>query len=362
MPEAMMLTASARIPLADPKAMLGKLCEHFVEHGTVTVSEAGGRIESLFGIAVLETDSEALILKAECPDNVTLSMVKSALAEHIVMFADDEGHSFTWTGDHAGDPTIPYFHEMTIVGTRNVTQQMRRVTLAAPDASRLARGGLHVRILIPPRGREPIWPTMGHDGRVVWPKGENALTNRVYTIRRIDEERGQIDVDVVLHGDNHTPGASWAVRAAVGDRVGVMGPGGGELPEAGHYLLVGDETALPVIARIAEALPSDTRATVILEVADPSEEQPITSQAAIDLRWLHRNGQEPGTTTALIEAVQSLEWRTLSDVFVLAGCEHASAKAIRSYLREDRAMSKATHLVAAYWRRGHAESDVDLQE
>jgi NADPH-dependent ferric siderophore reductase len=362
MPEAMMLHAAARIPLANPRAMLDKLCEHFVEHGTVTLSDAGGRIESPLGVALLETEGDALVLRAECPDEITLSIVKSALAEHVVMFAEDETLDFVWTGDHASDRSIPYFHEMTVVAARNVTPQMRRVTLTGADVAHFEHGGLHVRILIPPPGRDLVWPTMGHDGRTVWPKGEDELTSRIYTIRQIDKARGVIEIDVVLHGDNHTPGAAWAMRAQAGDAIGIMGPGGGDLPEADHYLLVGDETALPAIARIADALTPDKRATILLEVSDPSEQQDISSRAEIDVRWLHRNGREVGTTTSLAEAVRAFEGPDLDNTFVLVGCEHAAAKAIRSFLRKERGMSKQTHLVAAYWRRGHEGSRAGTDE
>jgi NADPH-dependent ferric siderophore reductase len=41
--------------------------------------------------------------------------------------------------------------------------------------------------------------------------------------------------------------------------------------------------------------------------------------------------------------------------FVFAGCEQATARAIRKHLRSEHRLPKDRHLVAAYWRKGHAD-------
>lgn len=353
MPENASLCAVARVPLVDPAGMLRKLCDHFVEHGTVTLAEGRGRIESPFGVAQLEAGTQELTMRADCPNEVALSIVKTSLAEHLVAFAGDAPPAFVWTGDQSSNPTIPYFHEMAVVGSYDVTPRMRRVTLAGVDPRCFDGGGLHVRILIPPKGRPPSWPRASEDGRVLWPKGEDALTSRVYTVRSIDHLRKTIDIDVVLHGGDRTPGATWAAQARAGDVVGVMGPGGGDVPDAGRLVLMGDETAIPAVARILEALPSGRRATVRLEVADRDDEQDLGSKATVDLRWIYRNGAEPGTTGVLPVEIRRLDWAAMGeDVYVLAGCEHADARAIRTFLRKEIGLPRDRHLVAAYWRRG----------
>lgn len=356
MSETSILIASARVLLSDPNTVLEKMCEHFVEHGTVTMTERGGRIESPFGCAVLEADAGALSLRAESPDEASLFIVKSSLAEHIFMFAENETPEFVWTGDNAASAEIPYFREMVVRGSRQIALNMRRVTLAG-DVAHFAKGGLHARVVIPPKGRAPVWPTAGADGRVTWPKGEDELAARVYTIRAIDEARGELDLDVVLHGSS--AGSIWAQTAQPGDVVGLMGPGGGEVVQAATYVLAGDETALPVIARMAEELPPEARVTILLEAAGPDEELPISSRAHIDLRWLHRDGAAPGTTDLLERAMRALEWPDDAPPYVLVGCEHKAAKAIRAHLRKERGLARENHLVAAYWRRGYQDAAHD---
>jgi NADPH-dependent ferric siderophore reductase len=230
---------------------------------------------------------------------------------------------------------------------------MRRVILSCEDTTHFETGGLHARLLIPPPGRAPIWPKVGPDGRVVWPEGEDELARRVYTIRAIDHARKELTIDVVLHDDS--PGSVWARNATAGDRVGLLGPGGGDVVPADWYLLCGDETALPAIARIAASLPATASATVVIEVANGDEEQEISSEAALAITWLHRNGQPAGSTDLLPDAVRAIDMPQGSDPFVFAGCEQAAARAIRKHLRAERKLPKERHLVAAYWRRGHAD-------
>ncbi|CAH1650884.1 Fe(3+)-hydroxamate ABC transporter permease FhuB [Hyphomicrobiales bacterium] len=89
---------------------------------------------------------------------------------------------------------------------------------------------------------------------LVGPLSLIGLARRVYTIRAIDHARKELAIDVVLHDDS--VGSNWARNAEPGDRAGLLGPGGGDVIPADWYLLCGDETALPAIARIAAELPA----------------------------------------------------------------------------------------------------------
>lgn len=355
-------TASTRITLADPHGVLQRLCTHFAEHGTVTMSEHGGRIETEFGHAALTLEPGGLRIEAAGTDDTALYVVKMSVAEHVFQLAGEEVAAFAWSGDGAEERRIPFFREMTVRRACNVTPLMRRVTLAG-DVAHFETGGLHVRVLIPPAGREPRWPSTAADGRTLWPRGEDELTGRVYTVRRIDRARGELDVDIAIHGGEGSPGSHWAMTAAPGDPVGLMGPGGGDVAPAARYVLAGDETALPAIARIAEALPTEAQAVALIEVADATEEQSLTSAARLETIWLHRNGAAPGTTRLIETALRGLDWPAdLSGTYALVGCEHAAARNIRAFLHKERGMAKKDCLVAAYWRRGHQGNTVNARE
>jgi NADPH-dependent ferric siderophore reductase len=349
-----LLSATTRVTLSQPHALMSKLIEHFAEHGETTMGERRGEIALGYGRAVVEADDESLTFFAEGEDDTGLAYVKYAVAEHLLEFAHGENPRIVWTGHGAAGSPLPYFREMRVVSARNITPHMRRVTLKGENLQRFTQGGLHVRLLFPPKDvANPQWPLTGEDGRPAWPEGENKLSHRIYTIRNIDVERGEVDIDIVLHEGDETPGASFALNAKAGDLVGMTGPGGGDLAEADWYLFAGDETALPAIGRLLESLPAHVKAVVRIEVDSAAEEQNLRSDADLDIIWLHRNGREPGTTTLLADAVRAVEFpQDGTRVHAWAGCEFAAFRAIRTYLRKERKLAKRDHLVVAYWRRG----------
>lgn len=345
--------ASAEIVLSCPQDIMKRLCAHFAEHGDVSVQGACSRIDTGFGSASLEACERCLKVFAESRDDASLAYVKLAIAEHLLHFASAESPRIVWQGDGAAGQPLPYFREMRVVRAVSVTPRMRRLTLSGNDLGRFASGGLHVRLLLPKAGAAPAWPVTGEDGRPAWPQGELRPDVRIYTIRRLDADKGEVDIDFVLHEGDHMPGARFAACASAGDVVGMTGPGGGNVGEADWYLLAGDETALPAIGRIVESLPAHAQAVVRIEVADRDEEQHLASAAALDIQWLHRNGVEPGKSTLLEDAVRQVRWPgDERRVFAWAGCEHKSFRAIRAYLRKDRELAREQHLAVAYWRFG----------
>lgn len=365
------LVTEARVRLDDPLDMARRLCAHFTRHATVTPHAEGGVIESSFGRAEVRAEGGLLHLRAEAADATALYVVKNALAEHLVSFVEAEQKTplpaFEWSGSGADIPTIPFFHPMRVVGARQVTPHMRRLTLAGADVSHFdSSAGLHVRLLIPPAGRAPVWPSAAPDGRTLWPSGKDTLVRRVYTVRAIDHAAGTIDIDMVLHADDDAPGSNWALRARRGDPVGVMGPGGGLPPDADTYVLAGDETALPVISRLVDMLPVRSRVIVFLEVADSAEVQPIAPRPGLSVTWLYREGVPAGRAGLLEAALRAMEWPREGRCYVLAGCEHGAARAIRAFLARERGMAKADTHVAAYWRLGRGgdsqPDDADGQE
>lgn len=354
------LIANAEVQLAAPSIVMERLCARFREFGDVRVEGACGRIETVFGVAGLEACDRCLKLVAEGRDDTALAYVKLSLAEHLLILAGDENPLIVWSGDGAAGHPLPYFREMRVVRSLDVTPHMRRITLAGEDLGRFATGGLHVRLLFPrDKSVEMAWPVTGEDGRPRWPAGDARPDVRIYTIRRIDVAAGLVDIDFVKHESASMPGARFASEARPGDLVGMTGPGGGSVAGADWYLLAGDETALPAISRIVETLPATAHAVVRIEVADAAEEQRLASPASLDIRWLHHNGAGPGTCDLLPNAVRTADFPDDDRrIFVWAGCEYRNFRTIREYLRRDRILSREEHLVVAYWRRGCAGDNV----
>jgi NADPH-dependent ferric siderophore reductase len=243
---------------------------------------------------------------------------------------------------------------LTVVAVAHPTPSVRRVTLSGSRQAVTAAGPT-VNLLVPRVGDPaPRWPRMARDGRIVWPDGAHGVSLRSYTARRQDPDRGEVEIDFVLHGDG--PAAAWAAAAEPGALLGVAGGGAlGDRP-AGRLLLVGDETALPAIHRILTATPAGTRGIVLAEVTGPAEEQPLPVPPGMTLRWLHRGAAGPGESTALADAVAGLERFPGDDVFAWVAAESGAVRTIRADLRGRWGLNRAQHHAIGYWRRGRAMS------
>lgn len=354
-----LLLAEARVLLADPARAILAMAARFEDHARVARTPSCTVLESpRFGRMELKADGGHLVVACTCETASALAFAKMAAADAIERAAVADCPPFSWSGALSGSRALPFFREMTVVSAAPVTPHMRRVVLAG-DAAHFASDSLHVRVLIPPAGRAPVWPHADPTGRMVWPKAPDALTPRVYTVRHVDTSRGEIAIDVVLHAGAATPGADWARGARPGDRVGLLGPGGAPFVPAGFTILAGDETALPAIARILENLPAGVRAVVRVEVEGAPDIQPLRSRAALDVDWLCRNGRPAGTTPLIEDAVRAISMpEDGSDVRVFAGCEQSAARRLRTYLTRDAGLDKGRLSVAAYWRLGHQGVDI----
>jgi NADPH-dependent ferric siderophore reductase len=254
---------------------------------------------------------------------------------------------------HTGHRTLQ------VLRTHLVTPRMTRVTLGGDELAGFPGDGpdQRIKLFFPmPGQRRPAMPRASSGGPV-WPPGEPRPVIRSYTVRRFDATAGELDVDFVLHGA-HGPAAAWAAAAEPGDWVGVSDPGGRYRPDPGAraHLVIGDESALPAIATVLEALGTDSVAAgvpveVFIEVADVAEEQPLPAGGDTRVHWLHRGERPPGQP--LIEAVTSAE---LPPGVGSAQCqawlsaEAAAVRDIRAHLLDERGLSRRMVYATGYWR------------
>ncbi|MFC7704539.1 siderophore-interacting protein [Plastorhodobacter daqingensis] len=296
-------------------------------------------------------DAGALLVDAQGVNPIGLSYMKLIFVDHIREYLDAPVE-LVWEGDGQGQGLPPFFREARVTAVRRVTPALQRVTFAVPDLAALPVDELHIRLLLPPPGRPanlpPVWPMLTPSGSLTFPGGADALLVRIYTIRRVDVARGEVDIDFVLHPTEGASAASWAASCKPGDIVGLLGPGGGPIPRTPRLLLLGDETALPAIARILESLPDTTICETIIEVNGPEDQQVL----ARPVTWLHRRGAAPGTTRLLAEALTRCQ--PSEDLYLWAACEFDAFRDIRRHVRSVWKMPRDRHMVVAYWRRGIA--------
>jgi NADPH-dependent ferric siderophore reductase len=335
----------------DAETMLDEICEHFVEHSTVERTTNFVRLTSDIGLAAIRLQDGRLLIDLTCPTEQALQLSCNTIAEHLFYFAGDEPFELTWSTP-AAPARLPDLREVTVVSAEDVTPHMRRVIVSCDDVTPFVNGGMHVRILVPPRGRVPVWPTLLPDGRTGWPEGDDELVVRVYTIRAVDNERRELWLDFVQHPAPgvRTPGADFARDAKSGDRLALLGPGGGGIPQAATILMAGDESALPAMARIAAEVPANTRIRAIIEVADATEEQPMPSGGTLEIRWLHRKTYPKGTDKGFSEAVKDAIASMDEDTYVWVACEKDQMRSIRGLLTQ-RGHDRKRMYAAWYWQK-----------
>ena len=240
---------------------------------------------------------------------------------------------------------------LTVSAVRPVTSRIVRVTLTGDLAGFAAEGPTdHVKVFFP----DPV------TGRIATPgfaqgglglSAPGAVVARDYTPLDFRADAGELDLDVVLHGDGG-PASAWASRAAVGDPLVVAGPRGSKLVPDGmsDLVLVVDETAFPAAARWLRLTPPDVPVTVLLDVPDEDGEAPryfdglagtdrATFRAAVDLDTTLRSLPiEPGT-------------------FLFLAGEATTLVPLRRYLRRELGLGPEQVVASGYWKRGVAGLD-----
>lgn len=249
------------------------------------------------------------------------------------------------------------FRLLEVRRTRLVTPQLLRVTLAGDLADFVSASfDDHIKVFFPAPGQDrPALPTVGPDG-VVWPEGAARPAARDYTPRHYDPAAGELDIEFVLHGDG--PAASWAAQAKPGQFIGVGGPRGSFVIPTGFdwHLLVGDETALPAIARRLEELPAASRAIVVAEVPGADAQPALASTAALELHWVHRDSGQ-----TLEQAVRALTLPA-GEGYVWAAGETVAIRAVRAHLVGERGIDKSRIRAASYWKQGEVAVHETLED
>jgi NADPH-dependent ferric siderophore reductase len=239
-----------------------------------------------------------------------------------------------------------------VTHVEQLSPRMRRVVLGgeALDGFVSAAADDHVKLFFPAPGEDkPVLPALGPDGPV-FPEGAARPVARNYTPRRFDAASRELTIEFVLHGDG--PAAAWSAQARPGSWLGVGGPRGSFLvsEDFSTYLLVGDESALPAIARRLEEIGPGVRAIALIEIADRNEERHLPSAGNVSIIWRHRNGVRPGTGTLLQDALKSIDMPSQDTHAWLAG-ETDTVRRLRAHLIDEREFPPHHVHAAAYWSR-----------
>jgi len=221
--------------------------------------------------------------------------------------------------------------EFTVVSSADIAPHMRRVVLTAPDLDRLEyRPGQALCLHMP--------------------LPEGGTGRRDYTIRALDRQKGELSIDFVLHGE--TPSPTWARTVRPGASIRARGPRGRTVidPAAGWHLFLGDETGLPAILHMLQALPDGAEAIALLEVGGAQDELPCETGAGLSVEWLHRGATRPGASPAILDRLAQLDFPAGRGQAYIVG-ETSNVRAQRHHLIA-RGFERSQIASEGYWRPG----------
>jgi NADPH-dependent ferric siderophore reductase len=224
---------------------------------------------------------------------------------------------------------------LEVVRNDLLTPAMQRVVLTAPELASFAyRAGQDIMLMVDVDGDRPV--------------------RRRYTIRDVDPAGCLLTLGIVRHDGG--PGERWVRTARPGDQVEGIGPRGKIFPAAGAawHLFAGDFSALPAFFVMAGSLPAGDRATVILEVPGPDDQQDLAIAADTRVLWLHRQGRPAGDPSALVGAVASVPLPPGAGHAYLAG-EASLVLALREAVAA-RGLAADQMSPKAYWGLGRANA------
>lgn len=241
---------------------------------------------------------------------------------------------------------------LTVKRTVELSPSMRRITLTGDDLAGFLSASFddHLKLMVPDtQGAELNMPVAGPAG-LVFEEGKPKPAMRDYTPRRYDPATNELDIDFVLH--HAGPATDWAAQAEPGHVAGIAGPRGSFLVPTAFdwHLLIGDETAIPAIARRLEELPAAAKAIVIIKVKSDAAKLELSSQCQLDVQWVNEASAAGEGMGAFESAVRNITLPE-GEGYAWAAGEYSEIKAVRQALTEELGIDKSRIRAASYWRK-----------
>ena len=263
------------------------------------------------------------------------------------------------------------FFSLQVVRTERLGPSLVRVSFAGDDLAFFFSDGRDqsLSLFLPQPGQlEPAVPYELGDG---WWQGWRELPDdvravmRSYTLRALRRDPDEIDIDFVLH-EPAGPASRWASRASAGDRVVLLGPAIADNrairfrpPEDADLVVVwGDETAVPAVSAILEALPAGTRARVWLEVQHAGDIQDLATDADAEVTWLVRENQGVEGSPMALGALRDAQLPSAERPYVWIAGEAGQVKALRRHFVGERGFDRRRVTFVGYWRQGLSEEQL----
>jgi NADPH-dependent ferric siderophore reductase len=241
----------------------------------------------------------------------------------------------------------PPFRKVEVRETERVSARMTRVVLVGPELEGFAvpEPAASVRLLLPSRAAELVLPEW-NGNEFLLPGGRRPVI-RTFTPQPLEAQT--LRLDIVTHGSGAA--SDWVQSARPGAAAALSGPGRGyTVGETVRELLIGgDETAVPAIRQVLDAIPAAGKARVHIEIADPEARTDLAARAQTPVTW-HLLGADAVPGDALFEAIAAEEISSESSVWI-AG-EAAGVQRIRKHLFGERGIPRGRTTIRGYWKQG----------
>ena len=217
----------------------------------------------------------------------------------------------------------------TVKHSERISPNFQRVTFTGVDDMGPAGHIMDLRIKLVIPGAQGLPEMSGKENwydewKAIEPDKRGSM--RTYSIRELRRagEHGEgsngeaeLDIDFALHGvgtPDSGPAATWAVAAKPGDQLYVVapqkddesGPGIEFQPgEATNVVILGDETALPAMLRIADEWPAELTGTMYFELVEAADIPQIDFPENLTVHWVPRS-QEHTYGDLLVESAARL--------------------------------------------------------
>lgn len=257
----------------------------------------------------------------------------------------------------------PNFRELEVLNVASITPHMKRVTIGGEGLAGFEPSGpaTHFKMFFPQAGLErTVVPEWGPDGPVM-PPGLERPQSRTYTPRRMDPTALELDIDFVMHGTG--VGSDWVGNTKQGDYITIAGPGKSFFHidmEADWYVIIGDDSALPAVGTILEALPAGGKAHVYSEVVEKADEQQLDSEAQVEFTWLHRGSVTAVPGKLLEQAVYKAEFPKEGRGCIYVACEAGIMRDMRKHFIGERGIDPTQVTTRGYWKQSavnHPDND-----
>jgi NADPH-dependent ferric siderophore reductase len=246
----------------------------------------------------------------------------------------------------------PTYRRVTVQAVTPVSARLLRVTLAGPELDGLVidQPAASVRLLLPPSGTTELVMPAWNGNEFLLPDGRRPAI-RTFTPLRLDTSALTLELEVVVHEGGAA--SAWAQATKEGDQAAISGPGRGYPidPEAAGFLLAGDESAIPAIGQLLQALPAAKPVQVRIEVAHPDARVELPDRPDTSVEWYDLpDGAPPGDT--LVAAVVAADLPAGTRIW--AAGEAAAVQRIRRRLLEERNLPRSETWIRGYWKHGRA--------